>query len=398
MADIIVFGEDYGKHPSAMQHLVNRLTSDHRIVWMNSMGLRRPCLSRHDLKRIATKAKEMLSSHPNTTTPNALFPVHQPLVLPFPASPLARRINRFLLHKQINHIINMHHLQHPILLTSLPSATDVIHPALSKIVYYCGDDFSALEGVDHDAVALMEQQLVRRSNLVIAASESLASKFPAYKTRHLPHGVDVDLFTQTTEKPALYRGNRPRACFYGSLATWVRIDWIAHAAAMLPEWDFVLIGDAKCDLSALDRLDNVILTGRKSHHELVAYASHADVLLMPFADNAQIQHCNPLKLTEYLATGKPIVSTDFPAIEPYRDLLYLADSAETFTAQIIAAASETNNQASYRREAVAAQDWNQQAKQLEEWLCDTNSSLLFALSILGDAHRRMFGISSPSTS
>ncbi|MDG1286199.1 MAG: glycosyltransferase [Rickettsiales bacterium] len=373
MTDIIVFGEDYGVHPSSTQHLMNRLAENHRIIWLNSIGLRAPHLKLSDIIRIARKAMTMLtarlkSSPPSTSGDVTPFPVLQPFALPFPNSQSVRTINRFLLTRQLRKLIGYYALQQPVLWTSLPSAVDAICPEMIRTLYYCGDDFSALEGVDHQAIAVMEQELIQQADLVISASESLHSRMPHEKRLYLPHGVDIELFIRPSPCPLELQKTRKRACFYGSIASWVRLDWIAFAAQQLPEWDFILIGNIKADVQVLKKQDNIIFTGPKPHDELVAYASHCDILLMPFADNEQIRHCNPLKLYEYLALGKPIVTTQFPAIEPYQSLLHIADSPEGFVTCLQEALKEGDAGQHQRQQAVQWEDWNQRAEKLEKWL------------------------------
>ncbi len=367
MADIIVFGEDYGRHPSSTQHLMNRLVKNHTIIWCNSIGLRSPQLSLHDIKRVAAKLIGMMSRNKQeqSITP---FPVAQPFALPFPASKLARYINRILLKRFVKKLIHTHQLHQPILWASLPSAVDAISPEIAKIVYYCGDDFSSLEGVDHAPVTMMEQELVARADRIFASSESLVAQMPAAKTHYIPHGVDVALFSQITEKPALYHAPKKRACFYGSLADWVRLDWIAAAAKHLPQWEFILIGHTQTDISPLEVIPNIILTGALPHQELVAYASHADVLMMPFHDTEQIRHCNPLKLREYLAISTPIVATQFPATAPYAKLINFAHDESMFIKQLQAAAQEDVARNDQRRAAVAHEDWYMRAEQVERLL------------------------------
>ncbi len=373
MTDIIVFGEDYGVHPSSTQHLMNRLAANHRIIWLNSIGLRAPKLTLNDMMRIIRKATTILTARLARTDSaqnqtKAPFPVLQPIALPFPDSSLARKVNQWLLKRQMQKLIKRYDLQHPTLWTSLPSAVDAVCPEMKRTLYYCGDDFSALDGVDHKAVEAMETELIDQADLVISASKSLHQRMPQEKRLFLPHGVDITLFTRRLACPPELQKTRKRACFYGSIASWVKLDWIAYAARMLPEWEFILIGNIKADVSSLKTEQNIIFTGAMAHDELVRYANHCDVLLMPFADNGQIRHCNPLKLYEYLAIGKPIVTTQFPAIEPYQSLLHIADSAESFVSCLLEAEKEGNRRLRQRQQSVRWEDWNQRAQQLEEWL------------------------------
>jgi len=96
----------------------------------------------------------------------------------------------------------------------------------------------------------------------------------------------------------------------------------------MPDWHFVFIGKPAIDISKLTDFYNVHMLGERAHHQLPSYSQHWTVSLLPFIDNAQIRSCNPLKLSEYLAAGRPIISTKFPAITPFRGLIQIANNSE----------------------------------------------------------------------
>jgi glycosyltransferase involved in cell wall biosynthesis len=145
------------------------------------------------------------------------------------------------------------------------------------------------------------------------------------------------------------------------LADWLDTGLLAGVARRLPDWTFLLIGEAKTDLSALAGLPNVILAGPRPHEELPAYAQHWTVSLLPFRDNDQIRASNPLKLREYLAAGRPLVGTDFPALDGYRDLVRVAAGADGFAAALEAARLEPAERGIERRARVAGESWEARA-------------------------------------
>src|SRR4051812_14787077 len=156
-----MFGEDWGAHPSSTQHLARQLVRDRRILWVNSIGLRRPRLTRHDLARLGRKLagawQGTKKPAPEQTPPPGLT-VAAPLALPFPGSRIAERLNAELLARQLRPKLAQLEIERPILWTSLPSAVAAVGKLGERaVVYYCGDDFGALVGVDHGAVVEMEQ-------------------------------------------------------------------------------------------------------------------------------------------------------------------------------------------------------------------------------------------------
>ncbi|EKP0297767.1 glycosyltransferase [Aeromonas veronii] len=389
LPQLVVLGEDWGQHPSSTQHLIKRLLPDYQVLWVNSIGMRCPRFTLHDLTRIVRKLGAVLrgarhaggqSVAPSEISSPRVLP---PLALPLPGSRLAGKINGHWLAAQIRR--QLPELDRPLLWISLPSAVDLIGKLEERaVIYYCGDDFSALAGVDHQAIAHCEARLVEKADLILAASPALASRFPPHKTRLLSHGVDLELFMPPRERPADLPSGRPIAGFYGSLSDWIDIPLLAETAAALPHWDLVLIGPVQTDISPLKGLPNIHLLGPRPHHTLAAYAQHWQVSLLPFVDNAQIRACNPLKLREYLAVGRPIVSTDFPALDGYRDQIQLPQDGESLAQAINRAAFDQSNPGWFqesgwegltrsegrhtRQQQVALQSWDHKAAELNNWL------------------------------
>lgn len=333
--DIIVFGEDWGAHPSATQHLMTRLFTRHRVFWVNSLGLRRPRLTDH--KRAFRKLWAMTQN--GTKNPgerdrlrNGPHQIIAPRCLPWPGNRVVAEINRFSLMQQIEALRTRHQLRRPVFLTALPSAIDLLEAYPNcPVVYYCGDDFAALAGVDHAPVAKMEQRLAERAERIVTASPQLAERFPVSKTILLEHGVDYDHFATEAPRATDLPQHTKVAGFYGALHDWLDQEMIATAAAQCPEWTFLFIGEKHCDTQRLDRVKNVVLLGPRPHGALPSYAQHWDVGLLPFRDTPQIRACNPLKLREYLSAGRPIISTDFPATRAFEDKITLIRSAQELT-------------------------------------------------------------------
>ncbi|HPG88920.1 MAG TPA: glycosyltransferase, partial [Hyphomicrobium sp.] len=132
--------------------------------------------------------------------------------------------------------------------------------------------------------------------------------------------------------------------------------------------EFVLVGG--CSLpDGWCTLPNVKLLGRKPYEIVASYMAAMDVLIMPWNDSAWIKACNPIKLKEYLAVGRPIVSKDFPALDKYRDLVRTAENARDFSAAIQAALDERYDPAPARKR-LASEGWDAKAAYLAECLVD----------------------------
>jgi hypothetical protein len=187
----------------------------------------------------------------------------------------------------------------------------------------------------------------------------------------LTHGVDYQLFsTPVPWASDLPDDGRPIAGFYGSISEWLDLELLEAVVRRMPHWNFVLIGKAVVDTSALRGLPNVHLLGPRPHHELPRYSQHWNASLLPFRNNAQIQACNPLKLSEYLAAGRPVVSTPFPALKPFRSLISVADSVESMVNALedsvsLAGDSEFQQRS---RSVVSSESWQSRAGLAGRWL------------------------------
>ena len=375
--DLIVFGEDWGGLPSSTQHLVRHLAQQRKVLWINSIGLRQPHLGKADFCRIwrkLTSASKSSSSvtaanQPKTSSKDSNIVQLNPLTWPAPRSMFARKLSSKILQKQIQQVQNKMKLHRPILWISLPTAVDMIGKlGESAVVYYCGDDFSALAGVDHDVVGQRERELVESADLILAASDVLAKRFPSDKTHLIPHGVDYELFSQAVDRAHdLPDDGRPIAGFYGSIAEWFDLKLVQSLAKRLPEWHFVIIGKANIDISSLSKMSNVHLLGPRPHQVLPSYSQHWTASLLPFKNNDQIQACNPLKLREYLAAGRPVISTAYPAALVYQDTIAICANEDNFVAHLEQARKITSPQSTLQ-ETVRGNTWEARAQQVNHLL------------------------------
>ncbi|WP_298441730.1 glycosyltransferase [uncultured Ferrimonas sp.] len=349
---MLIFGEDWGRLPSSSQHLALALQKQFRLVWVNSIGLRQPRLT--DLRRLLRKG--LAQSH--SAGEHAPFPVIAPKVWPLAQSRWLQRHNRQQLARQLQPYGDFDYIW-----CALPSAVDYLslYPK-AEVIYYCGDDFSALAGVQHQPVVECEQRLLARCQHLFCASETLLHKLPHANASVLPHGVELVKFSRPQPRPDdLPEG--PILGFYGSLAAWIDFELLHQLAQQLPQCQLVLIGHRGECPDKLLRLANVHLLPFKPHQQLPAYVQHFDVALLPFKRNAQIAACNPLKLREYLAAGVPVISSPFAALSQYRCGIATGEGWQGFVTQIVQTLQTKPHRAGIRRQ-VAGESWQHRADSL----------------------------------
>ena len=195
------------------------------------------------------------------------------------------------------------------------------HLDTSAVVYDCMDELSKFRFAPERLLDL-ESELLEAADLVFTGGTSL---FEAKKGRHanvhcFPSSVDREHFARARRElpqPPDQAGlPRPMLGFYGVIDERFDIDLLRQIADMRPGWSFVMVGPvAKIGEDELPRAANIHYLGGKTYEQLPTYLSGWDVALMPFAMNESTQFISPTKTPEYLAGGKPVVST------PVRDVV-----------------------------------------------------------------------------
>ena len=155
------------------------------------------------------------------------------------------------------------------------------------------------------------------------------------KAMFLDHGVDYDCFAGALQNSYVPEEMRqiphPILGFYGGIDEHTTdISLVEKVADLLKDFSIVLIGSSSLDLSSLASRRNVHLLGQKPYDQIPHYAKCFDVCFMPWQQNKWIQACNPIKLKEYLALGKPVVSTPFKELCGYDGLVAVACDAVAF--------------------------------------------------------------------
>jgi glycosyltransferase involved in cell wall biosynthesis len=152
------------------------------------------------------------------------------------------------------------------------------------------------------------------------------------------------------------------------------MDLLERLAKSLPEAQLVLIGDATCSMERLTSQPNVHWLGYRPYEEIPRFGAGFDVAIMPWLRNGWIEACNPIKLKEYLALGLPIVSTDFPEVHYYEDLVRIAGDADAFIEHVRQSlADQGPSTPEGRRAAVAASSWDRRAADMLA-ICDEASA------------------------
>jgi len=377
----VVFGDDWGRHPSTLQHIFRHIAARYPVVWVNGIGHRSPRLNPTDLKRTWEKLARVAGREPvaklsadRSLGGNIPAAIIEPHVLPWHQFQLARAFNTWSLTRAITRRLNaLGSRRKPVLVTGSPPSVGVLGRLGELVsVYYVLDDFLFYPTYTASMLAPLEGQLLNRVDMVVTTAASLTrSKFPrSGRAFHLPQGVNYSHFSQATSMPADLAGIAPpRIGFAGGLSTQCDVALLSRMAEEFRGASLVLVGPVglgKKELEPLAR-PNVHILGERPYALLPAYVQHFDVGIIPYVLSGWTVAVDPLKLLEYLAAGLPVVTTSIPEVAKYRDSVAVADSANAFILAVRDALRLDRNQCRERGQAVArAHTWEKRADTLLE--------------------------------
>lgn len=376
--NIIVFADDWGRHPSTMQHIGKVLSEKNRLLWVGSLGLRRPELGLKDFKRLYEKFRKIISPSKNETdkeeTPNVIE-IH-PFVLPFHDNKIIHVINNFLLLRILKSKMKKLNFLEPVIITSSP----IMYALFGKLGersshYICLDDYSLFNGAFHSLIQFEKYTLDKVNSSFSVSKPLLLSRLPKSGINNfLPQGVDLNHFTPKRKNSIQrFKGMKsPIIGFFGLISEWVDLEIIIHLAKTLPDYSIVLIGDTVIDTSVLKQFPNINFTGKVSYELLPEYASEFSVGIIPFKINDLTKAVNPLKLIEYLALGLPVVTTPMDEVIQFKDYICIAKEKEEFVQMVKnEILSDSDSKREQRRKMASNYSWDSITHELGKIILST---------------------------
>jgi glycosyltransferase involved in cell wall biosynthesis len=246
--------------------------------------------------------------------------------------------------------------------------------------YDCMDDYSRMlqffwsGNLRAHHIAISERKIISSADVVTATSKVLEDNCRRFSKNVLrvPNGADAAHFAPTsTPGPTVPRSSgRSILGYFGWIGPWIDFDLIVEIAVQRPDWTIRMIGPwgvGNEESAKLRRLRNIELVGEVPYDHLPRYTSGFDVCILPFIADRFAQSVNPVKLYEYLATGKPIVSTDLAEVKMYSDLVGIAENSTEFIKAVEAAFTEKDQtRAASRIQLARANSWDERVRLITE--------------------------------
>ena len=390
---LIVLADDWGRHPSSVQHIVRQLLPRYDTLWVNTIGSRRPRLTLADARRALERwmpgrqQKSIFMDGSDKAQRMAQPCVIAPLMYPGYRNKIQRSINASLVSRAIHKALGPRDGRARVVVTTLPQAADL--PARLDVdgwLYYCVDDFSLWPGLDGRVMRELEMLLLPSMNRVIAVSKELQEhlkRSSAHGGGHggaqaelLTHGIDPQHWKEPFQSPAptwIASLRKPVVLFWGLIDERLDVSW---CGSLVGDERFtgslVLVGPRQTPadaLAILERSGRLVMPGAVPYESLPALAAQADVLVMPYGDLPVTRAMQPLKLKEYLATGKPVVVRELPSTEPWKQACDVVAQGEVFVQKVLERIKTGTLQSQRQaREALAHESWQSKAQVFERVL------------------------------
>jgi glycosyltransferase involved in cell wall biosynthesis len=258
------------------------------------------------------------------------------------------------------------------------------HIRPDRLIYHAYDLYHS-QGHWDTARAQSERELVIRADVVLASSQQIADYLRSRGAANplvVENAADYAAFAldpeRVTDPPDLAVIPRPRLGYTGSLNRKVDFPLLARLASQRPEWQFVFVGavgnldaDTTASIAQLRVLPNAHFLGFKPPSDLPRYVIGMDVNLLTYRMSADVwtEGIYPLKLHEYLAAGRPVVSADLPSVRPFASVVRIAKADDAWESTVAAALLDTGVDGVRARRLVAHQnDWDARVQLLEDVL------------------------------
>lgn len=372
---IVVFaGCDWWYHNRGLFccQTMSRLARSHKLLFVNSLATRFPSLKtdRHAVSKILRKLRSLARFLRKSD--NGMY-VLTPFSLPFFEKPIVGSLMIMLTRLQIRMVMALLSISRPVIIVACPPAWRIAQKVPHRyLVYQRTDFYEEMPGANKDFLQQCDHELMTHADLVLYVNAGLCREGMKKNRNSLlvGHGVDYSLFASACTSEAIPEDiaaiPRPRIGFYGDISDDVcDFALLEHIARTLPSASIVLVGAVSSDVQRLRDISNIHFLGQKPYQEIPHYGKAFDVAIMPWKQNKWIEFCNPVKTKEYLAQGKPIVSTDYPELEPYHHVVYPAQNYDEFVEQLKKALRENDpSLQEKRRRLVENETWDDKSKMI----------------------------------
>lgn len=350
--------QEWDAHWTPVQQVMARLAPANRVLYVEPFHAAISRLRNGNQvfqQQIRQGVPQLREVRPNLFVYRPGYP-YLPLNMKLAAS---HSINSKLYSRELRSLLKKMSMDRPWLWAFFAQSLTALDIPFRHVIYDCVDDWPSffMHSVERRYITQIDEELTRRADVVFVGSQPLYEKKKEHNARVyvVNHAADVPHFMKAadpaTEVPAdLAVVPEPRIGFVGMIDE-LRFDAdLIAAVARNKHWNVVIaggfIGGAR---ELIPDLPNIHVLGMKKVDQLPAYLKGMNVCLMPYRVNETTKYIFPLKLFEYLASGKPVVATPIPAVKTVSDYVRIAATPAETVEAIGEALAETGTAASERR-------------------------------------------------
>lgn len=371
---------NWDRLPLVMHHMMRRLSKNNRILFVDpAVAITTLLFHPRSSRFIVGKIQYWLRGIKRVSE-NLYVYYPPPLFLQFGHSAINDSFNRFYVGRAIASVARKLNFNSPILWLYDPYTVKPNGQFDEKLVCYdCNDDISSFATLDYKRGKLLdlEDELVEKAHLVFTTSKILynAKKKNNPNTYYFPSGVDFDHFHKaifpSCEVPNDAKGiTKPIIGYIGAITNYrINWEWIKIMSISRPKWSIVFIGPC-LELPPEEILNqkNIHFLGQKDTELLPGYLKAFDVCIIPYKGEMFLKSCQPTKTFEYLAAGKPVVSSYIPELEGYAPVVRLSKNENEFIANISAAIEEGKRTDFIERcvEAAKGKTWEDRVEKISD--------------------------------
>ena len=376
---VILSPSEWSDNAVSNMHIAAKLSQKNQVVYFETIGGRFPKIS--ELGRVFLRLGNFFGLKKNNKTGRGLDPkntkIISPIAIPIFNSIIFDFINKKLLLWQLKKVIDKYKMENIILWCFSPRWESVINEINYQVlIFHCVDGLHTYD--DSSFFKNQLNRIVKKSDLVITPGILLYKNLLKIKSNviRISHGCELNHINDDFKNNIpddLKLSSSPRAIYVGTLANWVDYDLLFYSASQLKNISFVIIGYIHSlapinEINKLKNLPNVFHLGYKNFKDLPSYINNSDICLVPYdQNNLHIKYSSPTKFLDYLASGVPILSSNFPDANSYEGLISIANDKIEFSDKIrITIQNNSTKNQNLRKTFAKNSTWDLQIEKMEK--------------------------------
>ncbi len=378
--NVIIFSSiDWNMHKQLHHQLTySLLKNGNRILYIENSGVRRITIK--DYSRIITRIKNWFNSVGGYQENIKNLTILVSLIFPFPYSKFFTFLNKHIIYNRVQKWLKFSQISKPIIITFLP--TPLVHALLNKInheflIYYCANNMPM--GSKYSLPLIKWEKLMfKKSDIIISISNDITEKAKKINlnVKKIPPGVD-DIFFKNTKSLKLediINIKKPIIGYIGAVSDVLDYELIEYLIKNLKEISFVFVGPIYTNkINNFNKYKNIYFLGNKSHDLIPHYIKYFDVAIIPYLVNDFTNSVYCCKLNEYLASGKPVVSTyikeNYNFNNLNRNIIKVSKSKKEFENDILYELQNNNESLIKERKTIAfSNSWEKRYLELNDYV------------------------------